>query len=75
MTTAVRLPADVGLVENVTVNEVAVAAETVPTAPLLKVTVLLAAVVLKPVPAIVIVAELAARFDVAFVTVGVSLAT
>lgn len=75
MTTAVRLPADVGLVENVTVNEVAVAAETVPTAPLLKVTVLLAAVVLKPVPAIVTVAELAARFDVAFVTVGVNLAT
>ncbi len=38
---AVRLPAVVGLVENVTVSAVAVAAVTVPTAPSLKVTVLL----------------------------------
>ena len=38
VTIAVRLPADVGLVENVTVSEVAVAAVTVPTAPLLKTT-------------------------------------
>ncbi len=37
VTTAVRLPAVVGLVENVTVSEVAVAAVTVPTAPSLKV--------------------------------------
>lgn len=51
------------------------AAETVPTAPLLKVTVLLVAVVLKPVPAMVTVDALAARFVVALVTVGVSLAT
>ena len=46
-TTAVRLPA-IGVVEKVTVREVAVAVVTVPTAPLLKVTVLLPAVGLKP---------------------------
>ena len=51
VTIAVRLPADVGLVENVTVSEVAVAAVTVPTAPLLKITVLRLAVVSKPKPA------------------------
>ena len=45
-----RFPTDVGLVENVTVSEVAVAAVTVPTAPLLKTTVLFTAVVLKPYP-------------------------
>lgn len=45
VTIAVRLPADVGLVPNVTVSEVDVAAVTVPTAPLLNVTVLSAAVV------------------------------
>ena len=43
----------VGLVENVTVSEVAVAAVTVPTAPSLNVTVLLAAVGSKPKPLIV----------------------
>ena len=36
---AVRVPAAVGLVEKVTVNDVAVAAVTMPTAPLLKVTI------------------------------------
>ena len=75
VTMAVKLPADVGLVENVTVSEVAVAAVTVPTAPLLNVTALLAAVVLKPVPAIVTVDALAARLVVAVVTVGVNRAT
>lgn len=35
VTIAVRLPADVGLVEKVTVSDVAVAAVTVPAAPLL----------------------------------------
>ncbi len=74
-TIAVKLPAEVGLVENVTSSDVAVAAVTVPTAPLLSVTVLLAAVGLKPVPAMVTVVELAARLAVALVTVGVSLAT
>ncbi len=75
VTMAVKLPADVGLVENVTVSEVAVAEVTVPAAPLLNVTVLLAAVVLKPVPLMVTVDELAARFAVELVTVGVSRAT
>jgi hypothetical protein len=40
VTMAVRVPAEVGLVEKVTVSEVAVAEVTVPTAPLLKTTVL-----------------------------------
>ncbi len=52
VTIAVRLPADVGLVEKFTVSDVAVAVATVPTAPLLNVTVLLAAVVSKPMPLI-----------------------
>ncbi len=61
VTTAVRLPAVVGLVVKFTVSEVAVAAVTVPTAPSLKTTVLLAAVVSKPKPLMVTVAALAAR--------------
>ena len=69
MTIAVRVPA-VGFVENVTVSEVAVADVTAPTAPLLKATTLSSAVVLKLVPAIVMVDALAARFDVLAVTVG-----
>ena len=47
-----RFPTDVGLVEKVTVNDVAVAAVTVPTAPLLNATVLFAAVALNPKPLI-----------------------
>lgn len=50
VTEAVRSPATVGLVPKVTVKLVAVAVVTVPVAPLLKVTVLLPAVVLKPNP-------------------------
>jgi hypothetical protein len=50
VTAAVKLPALVGLVENVTVSDVAVAAVTVPTASLLKVTLLFPAVVSKPKP-------------------------
>lgn len=53
VTTAVRLPAVSGRVERVTVSDVAVASVTVPTAPLLKTTVLLAEVVSKPKPLIV----------------------
>ena len=64
-----------GLVENVTVSEVAVAAVTVPTAPLLKTTVLLAAVVSKPKPLMVSVVALAARLAVLLVTTGVTVAT
>ena len=74
MTTAVKLPAVCGLVENVTISEVAVAVVTVPTAPLLKVTVLFAATVLKPAPVIVIVAAFAASVAVATVTAGATVA-
>lgn len=63
------------MVENVTVNVVAVELLTVPTAPLLNTTVLFAAVVLKPVPVIVTVLELDARFVVTRVTVGLIVAT
>ena len=75
VTTAVKLPAVVGLVENVTVKDVALAVVTVPTAPLLNTTVLLAAVVSKPNPAIVTVAASAARFAVLLVITGVTVAT
>jgi hypothetical protein len=54
VTTAVKLPATTGLVENVTVKEVEVALVTVPI-PLLNTTVLRASVVSKPEPAIVTV--------------------
>ena len=67
-TTAVRLPRD-GAVLKVTVNWVAVALVTVPV-PLLNVTVLLAAVVSNPVPAMVRVVAEAARLVVSKVTVG-----
>jgi hypothetical protein len=75
VTTAVRLPAILGFVENVTVSDVAVAAVTVPIAPLLKTTVLFAGVVSKPKPLMVIVFALAARLVVSLVTTGVTLAT
>src|SRR5437879_5284757 len=52
VTTAVRFPTAVGLVENVTLIVVAVAAVTVPTAPSLKTTVLCAATGSKPKPLI-----------------------
>ena len=68
VTTAVRLPID-GAVLKVTVNWVAVALVTVPV-PLLKVTVLLAAVVSNPVPVMVRVVALATRLLVFEVTVG-----
>lgn len=74
VTTTVRLPAVVGFVENVTVSVVAVAAVTVPTAPLSKVTVLFAATVLNPAPVIVIVEALAANEVVAAVTAGATVA-
>ena len=73
VTTAVKLPA-AGLVENVTVSEVAVALVTVPTAPLLNTTVLFAAVVLKPVPAIVMVVAEFDKLVLLLVTVGVTVA-
>jgi hypothetical protein len=58
------------LVEKVTTSSVAVAAVTVPTAPLLKTTVLLAAVKSKPKPLMVTVSALAAKPVVALVTTG-----
>ena len=75
VTTAVRLPAVVGLVENVTVSEVGVAVVTVPTAPSLKTTVLLPAVASKPKPLMVSVVALAARLVVLLVTTGATVAT
>jgi len=55
VTVAFKLPPATGLVEKVTVKDVEVAVVTVPTAPLLKTTVLREAVVSKPEPAIVMV--------------------
>src|SRR5262249_28756505 len=75
VTMAVRLPAVLGLVENVTVSEVAVAAVTGPTAPSFKTTVLFAAGVSKPKPEIVTVPALAATLVVLLVTTGVTVAT
>jgi hypothetical protein len=73
-TDAVKAPAP-GLVEKVTVKAVAVAAVTVPTAPLLNVTVLLLGVVLNPKPLMVIVVADINRFAVEDVTVGPTAAT
>ena len=75
VTTAVKEPAVVGLVPRVTVKVVAVAVVTVPTAPLSKVTVLSAAVVLKPKPLMVIVEALADRLEILLVTTGFTVAT
>lgn len=75
VTTAVKLPTDVGLVLNVTVRAVAVAVLTVPTAPLLNTTVLLAAVVSKPNPLITIVEAFAPAFALLRVTTGLTEAT
>ena len=72
---AVKLPALSGLVPKVTVSEVAVAEVTVPVAPLLKTTVLLPGVVLKPKPLITIVAALLATLVVLAVTTGDTVAT
>ena len=75
VTMAVRMPAAAGLVENVTVRDVAVAAVTVPTAPLLNTTVFCDAVVLKARPVIVTVLAFAARPEVLAVTDGITDAT
>ena len=73
VTIAVRLPAE-GLVEKVIVREVAVAEVTVPTAPFPKATILLAAVVSNPSPAIVIVVALPSRLLVLLVKTGLTTA-
>ena len=74
VTLAVRPPTVCGFVENVTISEVAVAVVTVPTAPLLKVTVLFPATVLKPAPVIVTVSAFAASVAVETVTAGATVA-
>ncbi len=74
VTTAVKLPA-AGTVENEIDSAVEVAEVTVPTAPLLKTTVLLAAVVLNPEPLMVMVVALIARLEVLEVTTGRATAT
>lgn len=58
-----------------TVSEVAVEAVTVPTAPLLKMTVLLPGVVLKPAPVMVTVAAVEDTEEVTRVTDGATVAT
>ena len=75
VTTAVRLPAVVGDVESVTVNRVAVAVVTVPTAPSLNTIVLLAAMGSNPTPAMVRVVALAAKLALLVVTTGTTVAT
>src|SRR5207247_2474564 len=75
VTTAVRLPAPTGLMENVTVSEVALAEVTAPVAPSLKTTVLCEAVELKPKPLMVSMPALAAWLAMLLVTTGMTLAT
>lgn len=75
VTIAVNGTGEVGFVLNVTVSEVAVAAVTVPTAPLLKATVLLAAVVSKPNPLMDSVVLSARRLEVLVVTTGTTVET
>jgi hypothetical protein len=75
-TIADRVPTIVGRTDNVIDNVVAVAAVTAPMAPLLNVTVLLTAVVLKPVPMMVSVVALAAiKFPPFASTTGLTDAT
>ncbi len=69
-TTAVSDPASVGLVVNVTVRDVAVAEVTVPSAPLLRVTMLLAATESNPSPLMVTDVAFAATVVVLLVTTG-----
>ncbi len=75
MTTAVILPEAVGGVVRRTVRDVAVAAVTVPEAPLLNVTELFAAVVSNPNPVMVSDAARADTSVVVLVTTGVTEAT
>ena len=75
MTVAVRLPAVLGFFENVTVNEVALAAVTVPVAPLFRTTELFAATVSNPNPSMVTVVASGNRSAVLEVITGVTVAT
>lgn len=75
VTTALIEPAAVGGVVRFTVNDLAVAEVTVPTAPFVSVTVLFTAVGSKPNPLIVNVLASAARFTELLVITGVTVAT
>ena len=75
VTTAVKLPTDVGLVPKVTVSEVAVADVTVPVAPLLNTTELLASVVLNPNPRMITVFAVITCGAMLDVTTGLTVAT
>ena len=72
---AVRLPAVVGLVENVTVIDVELELVTDPMAPLLKTSVLLLWMESKPNPLIVMVVAFAAKATVLLVMTGMTVAT
>lgn len=74
-TCAVKLPAASGFVEKLTFSVVAVAEVTVPTAPLLNVTVLPDDVVLKPKPLMTMLEAFAARLAVLLVMTGMTFAT
>lgn len=74
-TIAVRLPALLGLMENVTTREVFVAAVTVPIALLLNATRFCAAIGLKPTPLMVTVVAFADWLTVRLVTIGRAFAT
>ena len=75
VTIAVNATGDVGFVLKLTVSDVVVAAVTVPTAPLLKTTVLLAAAVSKPNPLMESVVSSASRLAVLLVTTGTTVET
>jgi len=75
VTTAVRFPADVGLVESATLSEVGVADVTVPTAPPLKTTALFAAIKSKPNPLMISVVTPGVTCVEVVVTTGVTAAT
>lgn len=75
VTWAVKLPAAVGLVVNVTLSVVAVAEVIAPTAPLLKVIELFAALMSKPKPLIVMLEAFAAKLLELLVITGVTVAT
>ena len=75
VTTAVKLPSEVGFVVNRTVSEVAVAAVTLPTAPRLNATVLFAKIESNPKPLMVTVSELKPRLATLVVTTGLMVAT
>lgn len=74
VTIAVSSTGEVGFVLKVIVREVVVASVTVPTAPLLKTTLLLAAAVSNPNPLIVKVVASASRLEALLVTTGKTVA-